>query len=63
LTVCVNEPNTVRKLARVAAAAGKRVPVHVKINSGMSRYGVRWNEALSLIELVCSEKSLLLEAR
>jgi alanine racemase len=61
LTVCVNEPNTVRKLARVACAAGKRVPVHVKINSGMSRYGVRWAEALSLIELVCSEKSLLLE--
>src|ERR1044071_323838 len=61
LTVCVNEPNTVRKLARVAAGAGKRVPVHVKINTGMSRYGVRWTEALSLIELICSEKSLLLE--
>jgi alanine racemase len=61
LTVCVNEPNTVRKLARVAAAAGKRQPVHVKIHSGMSRYGVRWDEALSLIEIICSEKSLLLE--
>jgi alanine racemase len=61
LTVCVNEPNTVRKLARVATAAGKRVPVHVKIHTGMSRYGVRWTEALSLIELICSEKSLLLE--
>jgi len=61
LTVCVNEPNTVRKLAQAAAAAGKRVPVHVKINSGMSRYGVRWTDALSLIELVCAEKSLLIE--
>jgi alanine racemase len=61
LTVCVNEPNTVRKLARVAAAAGKRVSVHVKIHTGMSRYGVRWDEALSLIELICSENSLLLE--
>lgn len=61
LTVCVNEPNTVRKLARVAASAGKRVPVHVKIHTGMSRYGVRWDEALSLIELICAQKSLLLE--
>jgi alanine racemase len=61
LTVCVNEPNTVRKLAKVAASQGKRVPVHVKINSGMSRYGVRWTEALALIEHICSEKSLLLE--
>ena len=41
--------------------AGKRVPVHVKIHTGMSRYGVRWDEALSLIELICAEKSLLLE--
>ena len=61
LTVCVNEPNTVRKLAKVAASQGKRVPVHVKINSGMSRYGVRWTEALALIEKIYSEKSLLLE--
>ena len=61
LTVCLNEPNTVRKLARVAAAAGKRVPVHVKIHTGMSRYGVRWDESLPLIEQICREKSLLLE--
>jgi alanine racemase len=27
----------------------------------MSRYGVRWDEALPLIELICAEKSLLLE--
>jgi len=61
LTVCVNEANTVRKLARVAAAVGKRVPVHLKVHTGMSRYGVRWDEALPLIELICSEKSLRLE--
>jgi len=61
LTVCVNEPNTVRELAQVAAAAGKRASVHVKIHTGMSRYGVRWDEALPLIELIASEKSLRLE--
>ncbi|HKI69465.1 MAG TPA: alanine racemase, partial [Verrucomicrobiae bacterium] len=61
LTICVNELHTLRKLAQAAAAAGRRVPVHVKINTGMSRYGVRWDEALPLIEQICSEKSLLLE--
>jgi alanine racemase len=61
LTVCVNEPNTVRQLARVAAGYGKRAPVHVKIHTGMSRYGVRWDEALPLLEQVCAEKSLRLE--
>jgi len=61
LTVCVNEPHTVRNLARVAAAFDKQVPVHVKINTGMSRYGVRWDEALPLIEQILAEKSLRLE--
>jgi alanine racemase len=61
LTVCVNESHTVRKLAQIATKAGKRVPIHVKIHTGMSRYGVRWDEALPLIEQICAEKSLLLE--
>jgi alanine racemase len=61
LTVCVNESHTVRQLARIATAHGKRVPVHLKIHTGMSRYGVRWDEALPLIEQIITEKSLWLE--
>ena len=61
LTVCVNEPHTIRKLARVAAALDKCVPVHLKIHTGMSRYGVRWDEALPLVEQIVAEKSLRLE--
>lgn len=61
LTVCVNEPHAVRQLAKLAADFGKRVPVHVKVHTGMSRYGVRWDEALPLIEKILAEKSLELE--
>ena len=61
LTVCVNEIHNVRALAKIAAKFGKQVPVHVKIHTGMSRYGVRWDEALPLIEKIVAEKSLLLE--
>ena len=61
LTVCVNEPHTVRMLARIATAQDKQVPVHLKIHTGMSRYGVRWDEALPLIEQIAAEKSLRLE--
>jgi alanine racemase len=61
LTVCINEPHNVRALARLAASFEKRVPVHLKINTGMSRYGVRWDEALPLIEQILAEKSLVLE--
>jgi alanine racemase len=51
----------VRQLAKLGAEFGKRVPVHVKIHTGMSRYGVRWDEAVPLIEQVAAEKSLFLE--
>src|SRR5260370_34294757 len=61
LTCCVNDRHTALKLAQLAARAGKRAPVHLKINTGMNRYGVRWTEALPLIELICSTPSLILE--
>jgi alanine racemase len=61
LTVCLNHAHTAQKLARAAAGFEKRVPVHVKINSGMSRYGVRWDEAAHLLETIAAEPSLQLE--
>lgn len=61
LTVCVNESHTVRALARTAERFNKRVPLHLKINTGMSRYGVRWDEALPLVDQICSEKALSIE--
>jgi alanine racemase len=61
LTVCVNEPHNVRTLAKVAQKFGKKIPVHLKIHTGMSRYGVRWDEASPLVEKILAEKSLQLE--
>jgi alanine racemase len=61
LTVCVNDRQMVEKLGQAAARAGKLVPVHMKINTGMNRYGVRWSEALPLVEAIGANKSLQLE--
>ena len=61
LTCCVGDPGSVAKLGELAARAGKRVPVHLKINTGMNRYGVPWDNASSLAETICATKSLLLE--
>ena len=61
LTCCVSEPQITNQLAQLAARAGKRVPVHVKINTGMNRYGVRWSEAAPLIAHILATKSLELE--
>ncbi len=61
LTCCVSGPDSVAKLAALAGRAGKRVPVHLKINTGMNRYGARWTEAVAVAELIASSKSLVLE--
>jgi alanine racemase len=61
LTCCVSEPQSALQLGTIAARANKRVPVHLKINTGMNRYGVRWTEAASLARLIESTGSLYLE--
>ncbi len=61
LTCCVSEARSVATLGQLAAGAGKRIPVHLKINTGMNRYGVRWDEAASLAALIGSTPSLFLE--
>ncbi|HEV2395062.1 MAG TPA: alanine racemase [Verrucomicrobiae bacterium] len=61
LTCCLSEPRAVEHLGRLAANAGRRVPVHMKINTGMNRYGVCWEQAASLAALICSMPALRLE--
>jgi alanine racemase len=61
LTVCVNDLRLAEQLGRLAARAGKRAPVHLKINTGMNRYGARWSDALPLARAVSAIPSLQLE--
>jgi alanine racemase len=61
LTCCVSETQGIARLGQIAARAGKRVPVHLKINTGMNRYGARSNEVLPAVESILAEKSLRLE--
>jgi alanine racemase len=61
LTCCVHDHHTVEKLGKLASLAGKKVPVHLKINTGMNRYGVRWSEAFPLASRIAAEGSLILE--
>ncbi len=51
--VCVGELAIARELSRLAVAAGRTVAVHLKLDTGMGRFGVRWDElAGALPELV-----------
>ena len=61
ITCFVNDPGTARYYDRLAAKLNKRPKVHVEIDTGLSRYGVRWSEALPVIEAVASCRNLLLE--
>ncbi len=61
LTICVSEPKVVAALAKLAAEANRRLPVHLKVNTGMNRYGIRWTEAPALARLIDNYKSLNLE--
>jgi alanine racemase len=48
----------VRPLARAAAAAATRLPVHLKVDTGMSRLGVRAEDVGLLLDAVLAEPSL-----
>ncbi len=61
LTCCVSEAGTARRVAAAAARAGTRMRVHLKINTGMNRYGVHWAHAAELAAIVSGEPSLRLE--
>jgi alanine racemase len=61
LHVCVSHLQTVRELERLARARGNPARVHVKIDTGMSRYGVRWTDAIELIASVARCEWVALE--
>src|SRR5258708_26229768 len=61
LTCCLTDTRSAEQLGRLAERAGKRVPVHIKVNTGMNRYGIRWTEAPALAAAIARNKSLVLE--
>ena len=61
LTCCVNDREGVENLEKAAAQLERRVPVHLKVNTGMNRYGARWTEAAEVGELISRSKHLILE--
>ena len=50
LTLTASAPEVLEAAELAAQAAGKRLKVHLKIDTGMERSGIRWYEAESFIE-------------
>lgn len=59
--VGVSELQLIDALAREAGKAGKRIKVHLHVNTGMSRLGCRPEEALELAKVIMGMPSLILE--
>ena len=49
------------RLGQLATRAGKRLPVHIKINTGMNRYGVHWDQAATLAARIQATPGLWLQ--
>lgn len=61
LTIFVNDVKQAQQLDKIARQKVKPARVHVEIDTGLSRYGVRWTKALPLIEAILQCPSLRLE--
>jgi alanine racemase len=61
LTPTVNSETQARALSNVATAQGKTLPIHVKVDTGMSRYGLLPDEALAFVRFLSELPGLVLE--
>lgn len=61
LTATVASRETAEALARAAAQQGVRLAVHVKVDTGLNRYGLSPNEALTLVDWLRDLPSLEVE--
>lgn len=61
LNCSLSEPSSLTRLSQLALRAGRTVAVHLKINTGMNRYGVRWDQVGGLAARLASAKGIRLE--
>ena len=60
-TCFINDTEKADRFGRLAADAHKRAAVHLEVDTGLSRYGVRWTRASEVIEYIIKSKALTLE--
>ena len=60
-TCCINDIQKANMLANLVTDLNKRPTIHIKINTGMNRYGMRFENAIEVIEHISKMKQLNLE--
>ena len=61
LTLTVSSYEVLQAAENVAASAGKQLRVHIKIDTGMERSGIRWYEAAPFLEKTLECRNLDIE--
>ena len=61
LTLAVGELGTAKAASSVATSLGKLLSVHVKVDTGMGRYGIRWDRALGMLQSIGAMPGLSLD--
>jgi alanine racemase len=61
LTPTVNSQPQARSLSRAATAQDRALPIHVKVDTGMSRYGLLPDEVLAFVRFLSALPELALE--
>ena len=59
--ICAGSFESLELLNRAAAATGALCQIHLKIDSGMSRYGFRWSDTAPLVAKTGSLKNIQIE--
>lgn len=60
-SICINEIGWAHHYARLATEMGKQVPVHLEVDTGLSRYGIHWQKALPVAQALASSDVLQFE--
>jgi len=58
--IFVNDITQAKQINEIAGGQGKRANIHLEIDTGLSRYGVRWTRALPVIEAILQLDNLQL---
>ncbi|MCG8605618.1 alanine racemase [bacterium] len=56
----INHVAQAKRYAKLARAVNKKPIIHIEIDTGLSRYGVRWTQAFQTIEAIATEPHLKL---
>jgi alanine racemase len=58
---CVGSHAALAELSKAVQALGRAMPIHLKIDTGMSRYGFRWSEADELFSALRKSPEIVVE--